>query len=246
MLSKAQVKFFRSLKIKKYRKQYSCFVAEGTKAVLEIVNSDIVVHSIYATPEWLAANPLPECKVSAISYDELKMISFQKSPQEVAGIFSIPEYRVMHEQVKDQLLLVLDDIRDPGNLGTIIRIADWFAIPFVFCTPSCTDIYNPKAIQSTMGSIARVKVKYIAAEKLFGQYPEIPVLGATLNGENLFDLKHDTSGFLVIGNESGGIGAETKKFIQRNISIPAMGGAESLNAAVATGILCAFLKQKTN
>lgn len=246
MLAKAQIKYIQSLKIKKYRRQFNCFAAEGTKTVLELLNSKMTVNSIYATAKWLEEYNQFAGMATAINEYELKKISSQKTPQEVLGLFEIPNPVPDPNKVTNNINLVLDDIRDPGNLGTIIRIADWFGIPYIFCSPWSADAFNPKVIQASMGSIARVQVIYQMPQEVFNQYPALHIYGADMKGDNIFTMDLPKAGFLVIGNESVGINEAIRPYINHLISIPSAGGAESLNAAVATGIICAVFKSAKN
>lgn len=246
MLSNQQVKFINALSVKKYRQKYGRFIAEGEKIVSELLKSGYPVDAIYALPDWLEQHRqmlkhnISKFIVQEVTEAELKKISQLDSPNKVIAVCPIPETEPQKEVVEQQVCLVLDEIKDPGNLGTIVRTADWFGLPYIFCSPSCVDLYNPKTIQATMGSFLRVKVFYQPLSLLFTQFSDIAVYGAMLNGQNIFDAQCKPPAFVVIGNEARGISDEVLPFIQHSITIPKFGNAESLNAAVATGIICAW------
>lgn len=224
------------------------FIAEGEKSCIELLHSTLKIEKIVALPEWIAANESVLKKHEAIilpaSETEIKRISSLSTPAPVLLVAEIPSGNMDKQVVNENLNLVLDDIRDPGNMGTIIRIADWFGIPYIFCTPDSVDIYNPKVIQATMGSIARARVFETSIAELFDQFPSLTRYGADVEGENIFSLSLSKEGFIVIGNESHGISSVLSPFIQQKISIPKSGNAESLNAAVATAIICAEFRRR--
>jgi TrmH family RNA methyltransferase len=259
MLSKAQIKHIRSLHLKKYRDEEGLFIAEGKKIVEELLDSSIEVLQILVTDtnEALLASFRKAIKLQkddidtelvSIADTDLDKISALTTPQSVLAVCKIPKGISVHPNLKKELALALDDIRDPGNLGTIIRIADWFGINHIYCSEECVDAYNPKVVQASMGSIARVKVHYInLTEMLKSRAGEnITIYGALLNGKNIYKENASATGILVIGNESNGISKEVQKYISSPISIPSYNanGPESLNAAIATAILCAELKRR--
>jgi TrmH family RNA methyltransferase len=241
MVSKNEVKYIQSLYQKKNREAEQLFVAEGPKLVEELLQSNFAIQTIYATPEWLqqhttAGRPL---NIREVQPEELARIShLQTANQVLALVKQRPEGDL--PSFKNQLSLVLDGIQDPGNLGTIIRIADWFGIRQVIASTDTVELYNPKVIQSTMGSFIRVQVWYTALEPVLSA-AGIPVYGALLQGEAVHRCKKVTEGLLVIGNESKGIRAPLLPLVTHAVTIPRLGGAESLNAAVATGILLSHL-----
>lgn len=245
MVSKAQVKFVRSLALKKFRKQYKSFVAEGDKTVCEIMNSFLKVQTVYATESWVennhAAIEKSSAEVLVMKQQGLDRMSGLKTAPPVLAVVEIPGQEPDRAVTKTSFNLVLDGLRDPGNMGTIIRIADWFGIKQIFCSHDTADIYNPKVVQATMGSVARVRVYYQDLAALLAQY-EMPVYGTTMQGDSLYETILPEKGFLVIGNESRGVSAISQK-VGRWISIPGYGGAESLNAGVATGIVLAFWRK---
>jgi len=240
MLSKNQAKFIVSLRTKKQRQKYESFIAEGVKIVNDIQDSDLMVERIFALSEWIAKNPYQkgpnQPQTIEINADEMKKISSLKTPSPVLAV--IRKRKVDFEAVLpvNQRFLVLDEIQDPGNLGTIIRTADWFGLDNIICSNECADCYNPKVIQATMGSIARVKVHYSDLKELFDRNQDIPLYGAILNGEPLKQLKFPESCFIVIGNEGRGINPEISARLTKGFLIEGKGKAESLNAAIATAI----------
>jgi TrmH family RNA methyltransferase len=247
MLSKSAIKYINSLRLKKFRQRYSKFTAEGDKIVKEILQDRYIQPEyIYCIPEWQENNRalIREYNIHPIIISplELKKISNLQTPNQVLAVLSQLENHLEDNHFKNNLSLVLQTIQDPGNLGTILRIADWFGIPQVICSRDCVDIYNYKVVQASMGAFLRVNVVYDDIEKLFEQYPTIPKYGALLGGKNLFQSKLSPNGFLVIGNESKGISSTLQKHLTHQIEIPANGKAESLNAAVATGIICAVFR----
>jgi TrmH family RNA methyltransferase len=238
MISKNEIKDIQSLTQKKVREDLKLFVAEGPKIVAELIT--IVPGSfvkIYATKEWIQSVTNVVNDVTEISQKELERISHLQTPNQVVAIIRQPDH---WEPKTDTLVLFLDTIQDPGNFGTIIRIADWFHVLNVVCSSGCADIYNPKVVQSTMGSIARVNV-YYDEEGTWLPKQKVPVYAATLDGKSLFNHARTDKGILVIGNESKGIRPEIMEYATEKITIPKKGGAESLNAAVATGIILSHL-----
>jgi len=248
MLSKNNIKFINALQKKKFRQKYNNFLVEGDKMVLEILtNHQFKIHSIYALENWLDDNaPLltrHRDKITAISERELKTISSLSTPNRVLCVLEIPSSKLDDKSIAGSLSLVLDNIQDPGNMGSILRTADWFGIEHVFCL-QCVDVYNPKVVQATMGAFLRVRMIQTEAEAIFGSWNELPVYGAFLNGTSIYENKLSSKGFIVIGNEGRGIRPEIESFITHKIKIPAYGKAESLNAAVATGIVCAEFRRR--
>ena len=248
MLSKAKIKYILSLQKKKIRIKEQVFIVEGEKIVAEVLNQNqFKVHSIYATEIWINKNiaiaTQYRTKLTTILPKELKKISSLKSPNQILAVIETPNNTPLVKNIQNSLNLVLENIQDPGNMGTIIRIADWFGIPHIFCSEGCVDVYNSKVIQATMGSFLRVKIQYIALEELFLEHSSMTVYGAVLGGKNAYKTDLKDTGFLLIGNEGKGLSKSIQKKISHPITIPKTGKAESLNAAVATGILCAFFKQ---
>jgi RNA methyltransferase, TrmH family len=241
MLNRNEVKYIQSLYHKKNRNKEEVFIAEGVKIVPELITAGFGIQKIYGVKDWMSINGnIPDA--IEISEDELNKISNLETPNKVLAIFYKKKI-VQIPDLKSKISLVLDGIQDPGNLGTIIRIADWFGIENIIASDDTADLYNTKVIQSTMGSIARVNIFYTDLKNFF-QSNKIVVIGAMLNGENIATLEKISEGLLVIGNESKGIRTDIEKYIQQSITIPKTGHAESLNAAVATGIILSWLKLK--
>ncbi|HSY77575.1 MAG TPA: RNA methyltransferase [Bacteroidia bacterium] len=244
MLSKAQIKLIKSLHNKKFRDETGMFIAEGKKLVEDIAASSIKIEHIYATPRYNGSlNHID------ITEDELSQISALTSPQSIIALCRIPEVTGVLPDLKNNMALALDDIRDPGNLGTIIRIADWFGINHIFCSNESVEAYNPKTVQATMGSIARVNLYYVDLEEILLRYKNegLPVYGAMLRGNNVYNESLGNNGILVIGNEANGISESVARCITNPISIPSYAqkeGPESLNAAVAAAVLCAEFKRR--
>lgn len=257
MLSKSHIKYIHSLRIKKFRVEQNSFVAEGSKTFLELLKSTFNIQSVYATADFIqnfssrsqeGFFKLDKSKFVEVEENELKKISNLTTPNEVLVIAEIPKYEFSSEQILNQLNLVLDDISDPGNLGTIIRIADWFGIKNIICSPNTVDLYSPKVVQATMGSITRVQVHYTDLGELFkGLQNNIPIYGALLEGENIYKKKLVDKGLILIGNESRGISEQLLPYITDKITIPWFSSdnvkVESLNAAIACAIICSELRR---
>ena len=235
MLSKSEVKYIQSLGQKKSRDEAGLFIAEGPKLVAELLaHPSCRFQRIYALSSWIEQNPDLKVPVTEITEAELEKISQLMTPNKVLAVLF--QFEAAETIPGDNWTLVLDGIRDPGNLGTIIRLADWFGISQIICSEDSADCYNIKVVQATMGSIARVKIGYkdIAA---FIQQTRLPVLGTTLSGKDVRSYEFPSAGLLVIGNESTGVRPDVLKQVTAEIMIPRFGEAESLNAAVATGLL---------
>jgi len=249
MLSHNQVKYINSLKIKKFRQLNKAFIVEGEKGVGELLKSSLKTVKVLALSEWLDVNFswLSKMKIEfqEITADELKKVSDLITPNQVLAIAEIPESTIPTPSEFEEMTLALDGIRDPGNMGTIIRTADWFGISKIICSSDSVDIYNPKVIQATMGSFSRVNVFYINLPEFFKSLPtEIPVFGALLEGPDITQKKFTRPGIVLIGSESHGISGSLIPFINEPLHIPhfSVSGtqnyAESLNASIANGIIC--------
>ena len=245
MLSKSDTKYIQSLHLKKYRDEKHCFIAEGSKVVIDFLQSrHLACQHIVGLQQWLHANepvvrkyysgPLQE-----ILPHELEKISALHTPNQVLAVFEKPAPKPI--LLAGNITLLLDDIQDPGNMGTIIRIADWFGVTNIICSVHSADIYNPKVVQSTMGSLGRVNILYANLSQWLAQNNTVPVYAAALNGKNLTQEKRIQEGILIIGNESKGISEALLQMASQKITIPRIGAAESLNAAVATGIILSHL-----
>lgn len=240
MLSKSELKYIQSLCQKKQRAAEGLFIAEGTRLVDELIGNHYPVKKIYALADWIAAHPAVATEVAVVSMEELGKISLLQTPHEVLAIAEQKKETALPVK-KSVFTLVVDGIQDPGNFGTIIRIADWFGIHQLVVSEDTVELYNPKVIQATMGSFLRVNCYYEPLEPYL-QSCGIPVFGALLNGSSLYNQVSVPAAALVIGNEARGIRESVLPFITHPITIPRVGGAESLNAAVATGIIVSHLK----
>ncbi|MGH2643711.1 MAG: TrmH family RNA methyltransferase [Chitinophagaceae bacterium] len=246
MLSKAQIKYIHSLRLKKYRQKYCRFFAEGVKVVDELLKEHFIrIDTLFATEEWFEGKQQvselhPETKIQVISEQELKQLSNLDTPQQVFAICTIPT-TTNFPKLSGHISLALETIQDPGNLGTIIRIADWFGIENVICSPDCADTFSPKTIQATMGSIARVRITEIRLEKIGERIENIPVFATTLRGKDIRTFSPVKEGIILIGNEGHGLSEKAIQMATHCITIPRTGKAESLNAAVAAGIICSQL-----
>lgn len=238
MISKAQVKHIRSLDDKKKRYEYKQFVVEGIKMVDELLKSQYEIVEIFATQYWIsnhAPTDISKLKISLITEQSLSRISGLKTPNEVLALVVMPDATSIPNFDKT---LALDNIQDPGNLGSIIRIADWFGISTIICNAQTVDVYNPKVLQATMGSVFRVTCYYTDLLNYIIQQTSIKTYAAVLNGSNVNEMEKISNGLILIGNESAGIDEKLIQHCDFEISIPQKGNAESLNAAVATGIIC--------
>ncbi len=238
MISKAKVKFIKSLQLKKYRNEEQSFVVEGAKSVAELLRSDFEVQWLAGTAVFLAAHQQLLAKrnieVAETSASHLSLIGTLQTNDGAVAIASMRSNLPI--SVNDEYGLVLDDIRDPGNLGTIIRTADWYGIRKIIASEETTDFYSPKVIQATMGSFCRVHVFYTSLQQYLSK-TVLPVYGAFLEGADVHHFKFSQSGLLVIGNEAQGISKSVEQKVTQKITIPRRGGAESLNASVATAII---------
>ncbi|MDE3237241.1 MAG: RNA methyltransferase [Bacteroidota bacterium] len=239
MLSKNELKYIQSLCHKKQREEEGLFVAEGPKIVGELLQSDYRIKKVYATKKWIEKNKNIATSFEEITDDELSKISSLQAPNEVLAVVE-QKVQPALPRLQQHITLLLDGIQDPGNLGTIIRIADWFGITQLICSEDTVELYNPKVIQSTMGSFLRVQLWYSNLLP-FVSKAEVPVMGALLHGKSVYVIKKPVEAMLIIGNESKGIRENLLPYITAPVTIPRKGGAESLNAAVATGILLSHL-----
>ncbi len=245
MPSKPQMKLIRSLHLKKYRNEYNLFVAEGSTNVLDLLKSPFNLQWLFARESWVEKfeGRLHEIDVQTVSEKEMEKMSHLKNASEVLAVFKLPELPEFNPGGIDDYVLALDDIKDPGNMGTIIRTADWFGIDTIICTRETVDAYNPKVIQASMGSLARVRVHYLDLESVLSEMPtDIDVYGAFLHGDPVSTVEKRGRGILLIGSEAHGISKDYLSLITHKITIPSFAkgitGAESLNAAIATSILC--------
>jgi TrmH family RNA methyltransferase len=243
MLVKSQAKYIQSLSQKKFRDEENAFVAEGPKIINELIStSNVALLHLYALEKWMEDNAsliksFHANQITEIKDSELERISFLQTPNQVLSVFKKPFFG--KPSFENKITLLLDGIQDPGNLGTIIRTADWFGIENIICSNESADVFNPKTVQSTMGSISRIQVVYEDLKLFMEKHSSISVYATAVNGENLFGMNAIKEGFILIGNESKGINKDLLELAKQQITIPKTGGAESLNAAVAAGILMA-------
>jgi len=243
MLSKSRITLITSLKQKKYRLQHQLFVVEGIKTINEFLNSSYELEHLYATREF---EEVAKEKKTMVSELELKKVSFLKNTNSALAVFKMNSAKKMDES---KLIVALDNVRDPGNLGTIIRLCDWFGVTDLICNSETVDCHNPKVVQATMGSLTRVNVTYLNLERYLSDKENIPVYGTFMEGENLYTTETSlSSGILVLGNEANGISESIEKVITQKITIPKFGAVqqtESLNVAMATSIVLSEFKRKT-
>jgi len=249
MLTKAKITQIKSLCDKKGRMETGLFVAEGAKLVGELIGSGLVVREVYGLPETLNGLPVFE-GMTGVSPKEMERISHLKTPSKVLALVEIPRHTFDLQILTQNLVLALDDVQDPGNVGTIIRLADWFGITDILCSPATADAFNPKVVQATMGAIARVRLHYVElAETLENaRLSGIPVYGTFLEGERLYSAKLSTVGVIVMGNEGKGISPELEEKITKKLFIPPypeeVPAGESLNVAIATAVVCAEFRKR--
>ncbi|MBQ8989490.1 MAG: RNA methyltransferase [Prevotella sp.] len=249
MISKNQIKFIRQLEQKKYRRREGLFVAEGTKVVGDLL-AVCQPRALLATRPWLDSHPAlaqASFDVTEVSDDELRRVSFQQHPQQVLALFPLPEGG-RPEVGSNELALALDGVQDPGNLGTIIRIADWFGIATIVCSEDTADAWNPKVVQATMGSIARVNMIYTDLPAWLDALPaDFPVYGTLLDGEDIYRQPLSQHGLIVMGNEGNGISEAVRRRVSHRLLIPDFhqgDTADSLNVAIATAITCSEFRRR--
>ena len=242
MISKNQLKLLRALGQKKQRKAHGLFLVEGEKNVLELIGAQLTVKQVFATSDFLSANEQTLSRFDCIeaSLDELTKASSLVTNNAAVAIVEIPSHDIPEAK---GLMIALDGVSDPGNLGTIIRVADWYGIKHIVASTDCADPYNPKTIRATMGSFGRVQVSQTDLPSYLEQ-ASIPVYGAFLEGESVHSTQFSAQGILLMGSESHGVRAEAEKHVTDKITIPAFGGAESLNVAMATGIILDNLRRQ--
>ena len=234
MISKKQIKFIKSLSLKKNRQKVQLFIAEGEKIVNELLNSEFEIQHIYATKQFSSLNSCQKSDITLIGNDELSRISNLTSPNNVLAIVKISQQQ---SEKNHGITLVLDDVNDPGNLGTIIRMCDWFGVTQLICSKSTVDCYNPKVVQSAMGSLFRFDIKYLELTTYLADI-DTPIYGAYMNGIDVKEQEFPRKAHLVMGNESNGISESLSKYITNKVSVKNIGNnAESLNVAIATSIL---------
>ena len=238
MLSKNQIKLIASLKHKKFRQEQGLFVAEGIKTIKEFLNAPFELVELFTIKSF----NIDAKYETLITEQELKKISFLKTPNQALALFRIPSNSSINSE---KLIVALDSVRDPGNLGTIIRLCDWFGISDLVCSETTVDCYNPKVIQATMGSLTRVNVIYTVLESFLDKH-DLPIFGAFMDGDNVYDRNLPKKGVVVLGNEANGISKTVEEKINHRIAIPRFGNiqkTESLNVATAAAILLSEFKR---
>ena len=241
MIGKNTIKWVHSLEMKKNRKREGLFVAEGPKVVGDLL-SRFRLHSVFATDEWTGGDSIgADVRVERVDDDTLRRLSFLQHPQQVVAVMEMNKEEKV-EVDADRLTIMLDGVQDPGNLGTRIRIADWFGIDSIICSPDTADAYNPKVVQATMGSLGRVSVTYSPLVPLLSSLPaDIPIYGTLLDGKDIYQKELTRHGVIIMGNEGNGISDEVRTMVTHPLLIPRFRqgeSAESLNVAVATAITC--------
>ncbi|MEO6524405.1 MAG: RNA methyltransferase [Mucilaginibacter sp.] len=245
MLSKSQISFLKSLQQKKIRKTHGVFLVEGSKSIAEFINSDYIIETLYHTPSFdpKLLNLSRKVNSEQASATDLAKFSSLTTPQEVIALIKIPAWpTLLTQKLQQGFSIVLDGIQDPGNLGTIIRTADWFGIKNIICSDDTVDAYNPKVVQATMGSLSRIHVHYVDLQNLL-KTTDLPIFGALLDGDNIYTTNFGEHGLVVMGNEGNGIRPEIQELIQRPVTIPLIGKAESLNVAIATAVFCSEISR---
>ena len=243
---KSKVKYIQSLSQKKQRDEDGVFIAEGPKIINELLADPAMeVIELFATASWVASSRLllldiDSSKIIEIGEEELKRTSFLITPNQVLGLFKQP-FTGVPTDFNGKITLMADTLQDPGNMGTIIRCADWFGIDQLICSRESADAYNPKTVQSSMGSIARVRVKYEDLGSVLTANPAVPAYAASLEGKSIYEMERISEGIILVGNESRGISPDILRLIKNRITIPRKGKAESLNAAIAMGIILSHL-----
>ena len=249
MLSKNLIKLIHSLEMKKFRKEHNLFVAEGEKLVKDLLTSAVECEKIIATEQFAGMLQKFGIKDAVIvNEEELKKASFLRTPQGIIGLFKQKSTPLDPSVPQHELCLALDDVQDPGNLGTIVRIADWFGIKNIYCSNGTADAFSPKTVQATMGALARVKLHYCDLKELISKLDDVPVFGTFLDGKNIYENELSANGLIMMGNEGNGISKEVSELINKRILIPnyPQGNetSESLNVAIATAIVCSEFRRR--
>ncbi|MDR3697289.1 TrmH family RNA methyltransferase [Mucilaginibacter sp.] len=247
MLSKSQISLLRSLQSKKDRLEHGLFLVEGYKSVIEFINSpyqaDAVYHTASFDPKMLKLSR--NINLCEISVTDMEKISSLKTPQEIIALVRIPSWPALNNaKLQKKFTIVLDGIQDPGNMGTIIRTADWFGIGQIICSADTVDVYNPKVVQASMGSLSRINVYYADLASVLPRLG-LPVFGAMLNGENIYKTNFGQEGLIVMGNEGNGMRPEIARLVTAAVTIPRTGKAESLNVGIATALFCSEISRNS-
>lgn len=246
MLTKNIIKYIQSLKLKKNRDAHKTFIAEGNKLISDLLGV-MKCQYLIGTKEFINNLQNKDAEyVIEVSNEDIKKLSLQKNPQQSIAVFYQPIYGNI-SNLEDKLTIVLDEIQDPGNLGTIIRLADWYGIENIVCSPDSADVYNPKTVQATMGALARIKVHYTELIPFLEEMKDIPIYGTFLDGENIYQKKLSENGIVIMGNEGNGISKEVANYVNERLLIPSYPPnketSESLNIAIATAIICSEFRR---
>jgi TrmH family RNA methyltransferase len=247
MLSRSQISLLKSLRIKNERVLNGLFLVEGHKSVIEFINSFYQIEAIYHTSSFTpnVLNLSQKINLFEISESEMDKISGLKTPQQILALVKIPKAIQLNNTIlKQSFTLVLDNIQDPGNLGTIIRVADWFGIKNIICSFDTVDVFNPKVVQASMGSLSRINIYYEDIVN-FLSITNLPIFGALLEGENIYQTNFGNEGLIVMGNEGNGMRPTVEALIKNAITIPRVGNAESLNVGIATALFCSEISRKS-
>jgi rRNA methylases len=251
MLSKAKIKYIRSLELKKFRSEYKSFVAEGNKLVEDMLHS-FECEFMIAKSSWMATQGnIPAEELIVAEEDDIRKVSFLKNPQDVLAVFKQSVYCLDDVNPVSNLVLMLDGVQDPGNLGTIIRLADWFGIEDIVCSLDSADVYNPKVVQATMGALTRVRVHYTDLEHFLSKQEgaATPVYGTYLDGENVYSRELSNNGIIIMGSEGNGIRDYLEPYVSEKLLIPnypqGKETSESLNVAIATALVCGEFRRRT-
>lgn len=238
MLTKSEIQLVKSLRSKKFRQKYNQFIVEGEKAVAEALQNNLEVVQVFGTEEWrtLYLPLLGKVPYTTVNTKELERISGFEQPNKALALLALPQTDFDTNTFNEHLTIALDFIQDPGNLGTIIRTADWYGIKHIVCSENCVDAFSPKVINATMGSFARVQVHYVNLEEVLTPYAN-RLYACVMNGTSVYEIKNADKPIVLIGNEGKGISDSLLQLAQNKISIPRRGKAESLNAAVATAVI---------
>ena len=246
MISKSQIGFIKSLHQKKNRKEHNLFIVEGLKSILEFINSDYIIDSVYYTEKLMPklSNLSRNIKFHELSFEELSKISTLSTPQAILALIKVPEQQALNAQgLKNCFHIALDGVQDPGNLGTIIRTADWFGLNTIICSNDTAEVYNPKVVQASMGSLARMNIIYTDLGEFLNS-AKLPVFGALLDGKSIYQTNFGNEGIILLGNEGNGIRADLIQKIDYPVTIPRYGKAESLNVAISASIFCSEIRRK--
>lgn len=248
MVSKNKVAFIQSLSLKKFRDEHQCFVAEGTRLIRDLHDS-FSCRMLVATTEWANEYQLPAASEQIITDKKnFQKISGQKQPQGILAVYEMRKITFNPTVADTELVMALDNIQDPGNMGTLLRIADWFGIRQVICSQGTVDVYNPKTVQATMGALARVNVYYLHLEQYLKTLGNIPVYGTFLDGQSIYETALSMNGIIIMGNEGNGITPEIEKLVTSKLLIPSFpkdeATSESLNVGVAAAVICSEFRRR--